>query len=87
MEKDMINMDILNMKGKGVEYYDNYQIKFTGIFKNGKKWDGIGYSSRGKEEYILKNGEENGKRKEYNYKNGKKEFDGNIKMEKSGSEE
>ena len=50
--------------GKGTEYYGNYQYKFDGIYKNGKKWDGIGYNDMGKEEYILKDG--TGKVKEYN---------------------
>ena len=41
-------------KVEKAEYYDNYQIKFTGIFKNGKKWVGIGYSDSGKEEWKRK---------------------------------
>ena len=50
--------------GKGIEYYDNYQKKFEGVYKNGKKWEGIGYNDKGEEEYTLKNG--TGKVKEYN---------------------
>ena len=50
--------------GQGIEYYDNYKYKYKGIYKNGKKWDGIGYNESEKEEYILKNG--TGKVKEYN---------------------
>ena len=50
--------------GQGIEYYDNEQYKFKGIYKKGKKWDGVGYNDSGNEEYIIKNG--SGKVKEYN---------------------
>ena len=70
--KEYYNNDLLfegeysygEKNGQGVEYYDNCQYKFKGIYKKGKKWDGVGYNDSGEEEYILKNG--CGKVKEYN---------------------
>ena len=58
--------------GKGKEYKNNI-LRFEGEFKNGNKWHGKGYDSKGDILYELNNG--NGKVKEY-YKNGKLQFEG-----------
>ena len=49
--------------GECKEYYDDGKLKFEGIFKRGKKWDGKGFNEKGNEEYTIKNG--TGKFKEY----------------------
>ena len=53
----------LNWKrhGKGIEYYSDG--KFVGIFKFGKKWNGIGYNNDGEIDYDIIDGY--GKVKEY----------------------
>ena len=52
--------------GKGIEYYENGEIKFEGKYLNGKKIKGKGYDSEGNKNFILKG---NGKGKEI-YNNG-----------------
>ena len=51
--------------GKGKEY--NLDGYFEGEFKNGKKWNGIGYNRKGEIEYNIIDG--NGTIKEYNSRN------------------
>ena len=48
--------------GKGEEY-NNGELKFEGVYFNGKKWNGKGYTFYGNIEYEIKNG--NGIVKEY----------------------
>ena len=74
----------LNLKknGKGKEYYSNGKIKFDGIFKGDKKWEGKGYNINGHLEYELKDG--NGKFKDFD-DDGTLKFEGEIKNgEKNG---
>ena len=45
--------------GKGKEYFaddSNNKIKFEGEYKNGQKWNGIGYDINGQKQYELKDG-------------------------------
>ena len=82
--------------GDGKEYYFNGEIRFEGIYNNGKKWNGIGYDIKANKVYEIKNGE--GYIKEYNddgelileteYLNGKRngkgkeyDIDGNLVFE------
>ena len=51
------------INGKGKEYYVNDKIKFEGEYHNGKRWNGIGYDTKGNKVYELKEG--NGFVKEY----------------------
>ena len=59
--------------GYGKEYYDNGGIKFEGIYINGKKWNGTGYTDKNESAFELIDG--NGLVKEY-YDNGKLQFEG-----------
>ena len=42
--------------GKGKEYYEKSKIKFEGIYKNDKRWNGIGYDINSKIIYKIKEG-------------------------------
>jgi len=68
--------------GYGKEYYDNGGIKFEGIYINGTKWNGTGYTDKNESAFELIDG--NGLVKEY-YDNGKLQFEGEyLKGEKHG---
>ena len=54
--------------------YSNLNVKFQGIYNKGLEWEGKGYNNKGFIKLELKNGK--GKGKEYNYFNGKLEFEG-----------
>ena len=45
------------------EFYLNYKLKFCGLYKNGKRWSGIGFDASNSIAYELKNGK--GSVKEY----------------------
>ena len=62
--------------GYGKEYYEYGQIKYEGIYLNGKKWNGTGYNACNDILYKIKDG--NGLSKEYHY-NGQKKFEGEYK--------
>ena len=60
--------------GKGKEYYFNGELRFVGEYLNGKKWNGKGFSLKGKKEYEIKKGK--GYIKEYNNYDGELIFEG-----------
>jgi len=86
--------------GKGKDYFfNNGQLLFEGKYLNDKKWNGIGYNSKGKIIYEIKNG--NGSRTDYDerdnllfqgeYLNGErngkgKEYKGSIMLLKYNGE-
>ena len=87
-----------NGKGKNYFFY-NGQLLFEGEYLNDKKWNGIGYNSKGKIIYEIKNG--NGPRTDYDergnllfqgeYLNGErngkgKEYKGSIMLLKYNGE-
>ena len=60
-------------KGKGKEYYENNKLKFEGVYLNGKRWNGNGYTKYGNKVFEIRYGK--GYVKYYNC-NGKLEYEG-----------
>ena len=62
---DFITFEGEYPSGKGKEYFSKTKIKFEGEYKNGIKWNGIGYEPFNNKIYEIKNGK--GYIKEYNF--------------------
>ena len=55
-DKDNNMLMRIEENGEGEEYYKNGNTLFKGEYLNFKKWSGVGYNIKGKEEYKITDG-------------------------------